>query len=165
MKRASLATIVAGVVSLGVPGPAPSIAYGATPAPQAKPAQANPPASTPQTPPAPRPYVAPIKGAATIGMLKPVVKIDAKAKEVVTTLKVTNLSKGAIVRLRCEEFWYDKQGNALQGGDVQTLRQTLNPGDVVTIELRSPWDAKMDRNLYRFSHANGDVTAKTLAKF
>jgi hypothetical protein len=35
---------------------------------------------------------------------------------------------------------------------------------VATITLRTPKNAKMDRNNYQFSHANGQIKAKLLTK-
>ncbi len=55
-----------------------------------------------------------VKGTAELGMLKPVTKVEGK--EVVTTIKVKNLSRGTIVGLKVEEYWYDKEGNPIPGG-------------------------------------------------
>lgn len=112
-------------------------------------------------PAAPKKFVQPVKGVAEIGYLAPQVKVAGT--EVVTTMKIKNLSTGAIAGLRVDEFWYDKAGNMLPG-DSERLRQPLNPGEVVTVELRTPKNAKMDRNSYQFSHANGQIKAKTLTK-
>lgn len=150
MKRTTLATLVAAVVCLASFGPAAAHAQATKPATPA-----------PTAPQAPRKYVAPVKGIAEIGILKPVVKVDNKTNEVVTTIKVRNLSMGAIAGLRVDEFWYDKQGGMLPG-DSKRLRQPLYPGEVATIELRTPRNPKMDRNSYQFSHANGQVKTKQL---
>jgi hypothetical protein len=110
----------------------------------------------------PRPkFVQPVKGVAEIGFLKPVVKVQGG--EVVTTIKIKNLSTGAIAGLKIDEYWYDKAGNMLPG-DSKRLRQPLLPGEVTTIELRTPKNAKMDRNSYQFTHAYGQVKTKTLTK-
>ncbi len=102
-----------------------------------------------------------VKGMAQIGITQPATKVVGK--EVVTTLKVKNLSKAAISGLRDEEYWYDKQGNPAPGGS-RLLNQPLSPNAVVDIELRTPQTPSMDRNNYQFSHANGQVTAKVLAR-
>ena len=149
MKRATLATLVAVVVSFGVS----SIGF----------AQAPPPAQGTAAAPAKKKFVPPVKGVAEIGYLKPVVKVDQKTNEVVTTIKIKNMSLGSIAGLRVDEFWYDKAGNMLPG-DSERLRQPLNPSEVVTVELRTPKNAKMDRNSYQFSHANGQIKAKILTK-
>jgi hypothetical protein len=110
----------------------------------------------------PRPkFVQPIKGVAELGFLKPVVKVQGG--EVVTTIKIKNLSTGAIAGLKIDEYWYDKAGNMLPG-DSKRLRQPLLPGEVTTVELRTPKNAKMDRNSYQFTHAYGQVKTKVLTK-
>jgi energy-converting hydrogenase Eha subunit F len=103
-----------------------------------------------------------VKGTAELGILQPVTKVQGK--EVVTTIKVKNLSKGPIAGLKVDEYWYDKQGNPMPGASKQ-LGQPLAPGAVTTIVLRTPVDPKMDRNTYQFMHANGKVSTKLLAKF
>lgn len=117
-------------------------------------------AQAPAAPARPR-FVAPVKGVAEIGHLKPAVKVTPT--EVVTTFKIKNLSNGAIAGLRVDEFWYDKAGNMLPG-DSQRVRQPIQPGEVVEVVLRTPKNPKMDRNNYQFSHANGQIKAKLLTK-
>jgi len=151
MKRATLATLVAVVVCFGVTGS--TLAQSTAPAQGAPAGQAAPK----------KKFVPPVKGVAEIGYLKPVVKVDTKTNEVVTTMKIKNMSLGSIAGLRVDEFWYDKGGNMLPG-DSERLRQPLNPGEVVTVELRTPRNPKMDRNSYQFSHANGTIKTKILTK-
>lgn len=117
-------------------------------------------AQTTAAPARPR-LVAPIKGVAEIGFLKPVVKVVGD--EVVTTMKIKNLSTGAIAGLKIDEFWYDTAGNMLPG-DSERVRQPLQPGQVIDIELRTPKNAKMKSNNYQFSHANGTIKPKVLDK-
>jgi len=149
MKRAALATLAAVVaLSVAVAGPAYAAQAQGTPAPP---------------PPAKKKFAPPVRGVADVGILKPVVNVDRKTNEVVTTIKVKNLSNGAIAGLRVAEFWYDKAGHMLPG-DSKFLRQPLQPNEVATIELRTPKNPKMDRNSYQFSHANGQVKTKVLTK-
>jgi hypothetical protein len=103
-----------------------------------------------------------VMGMAELGILKPVVKVEGK--EVVTTIKVKNLSRGTIVGLKVEEYWYDKDGNPMPG-DTKRLTQPLAPGAVSTIVLRTPVNPKMDRNNYVFTHDNGKVHTTVYAKF
>jgi hypothetical protein len=145
MTKGALATLAAAAMWMSVTGGAASFAQSAqTPAAPAKPK-----------------FVQPIKGVAEIGYLKPVVKVEKG--EVITTMKIKNLSKLAIAGLRVDEFWYDKAGNMLPG-DSERLRQPIMPGEVVTVELRTPRNPNMDRNSYQFTHANGTVKPKILAK-
>ncbi len=102
-----------------------------------------------------------VKGTAELGMLQPVIKVEGK--EVVTTIKVKNLSKGTIVGLKVEEFWYDKEGNPIPG-DTKKLAQPLAPGALSTIVLRTPVNPQMDRNNFVFSHDGGTVRATVYAK-
>jgi uncharacterized protein YcfL len=102
-----------------------------------------------------------IKGTAEIGITQPVTKVVDKT--VVTTMKIKNLSKGPIAGLKVEEYWYDKAGNPSPGGS-RVLNQPLAPGAVVSIELKTPRTPDMDRNTYQFSHANGKVNARVMAK-
>jgi len=123
---------------------------------------AQAPAQAPAQEQKPKPrFVQPVKGVADVGFLKPVVKVDKG--EVVTTIKIKNLSTAAIAGLKVDEYWYDKAGNMLPG-DSKRLRQPLLPGEVVTVELRTPKNPKMDRNSYQFTHAYGQVKTKVLNK-
>lgn len=147
MNRAALAALAATALWVGVAG-APVLAAQGT-------------QSSGQQPAARPKFVRPVKGVAEIGYLKPVVKVEGN--EVVTVIKIKNLSNGAIAGLRVDEFWYDKAG-AMLPGDTQRVRQPILPGEVVTITLRTPKNPKMDRNSYQFSHANGTIKAKVLPK-
>lgn len=138
----------------------------AKPAAPAKPAAAAPAAPAAQPAPAAAPaakakWVPPVRGTATIGYLKPVTKVDPKTNEVVTHLKIKNLSQGSIALLRVDEYWYDKQGNMLPG-DSQRWKKPILPGEVIDIELRVPKNPKFFQNTYKFSHANGNIDAKPL---
>jgi len=146
---------LAGVVLLLAPGAAE----------QAKP---TPPAQTAQRPsdegaqPAPRKLVAPIRGEAEIGFTQPVSK--RVGNMIVTTIKIKNLSKGAIAGLKVDEFWYDKKGEPVTGAQPFRYRKPLQPGEVITVELKVPTDPRMDRNQYKFEHANGTIKTTRLPK-
>ncbi len=60
--------------------------------------------------------------------------------------------------------WYDKAGNVVTG-DSKRMTKPIMPNEIVTIELRTPKNPKMDRNSYQFSHANGKVQVETVPKF
>ena len=106
--------------------------------------------------------VKPVKGLAVINVLKPMVKVHGT--EVVTTIKVKNLSYGSIAGLKVDEYWYDKGGNVVTG-DSKRVMKPIMPNEIVTVELHTPRDPKMDRNSYQFSHANGKVQVDTVPKF
>src|SRR5262245_33907299 len=118
---------------------------------QAKPAVAPPAAATKQpndegatTPPAK--LVAPVRGEAELGYTKPAVKNDGKF--ITSTLKVKNLSSGAIAGLKIDEFWYDKDGNPVTGSAPFRYRKPLQPGEVIEVVLKTPINKAMNRNQY-----------------
>jgi len=102
-----------------------------------------------------------VQGTANLGIEQPVTKVEGK--EVVTTIKVKNMSKGAIAGLRVEEYWYDKDGNPIPGGSKR-LSKPLAAGAVQTIELRTPKVAGMYSNNLVFSHDNGKIQTTVYAK-
>jgi hypothetical protein len=129
---------------------------------QAKPAdQAKPAAPSATQPAAPAKFVPPVRGEAELGYLKPVTK--RSGKEIVTTIKVKNLSKGPIAGLKVDEYWYDKAGDPVTG-DTFRHRKLMMPGEVLDVTLRTPVNPKMDRNSYNFSHANGSIKTTLLPK-
>jgi hypothetical protein len=139
----------------------------ATPLAQGQQAPAKQPAAkqaavAPAASVVPTTNVRPVKGTAVINVLKPVVKVQGS--EVVTTIQVKNMSYGSIAGLRVDEYWYDKGGNVVTGDSKRWMKPVM-PQEVVTIELRTPKNPKMDRNSYQFSHANGKVQAETVKKF
>jgi hypothetical protein len=106
-------------------------------------------------------FVEPVRGTAYIEVGKPLVKVVGN--EVVTTIKVKNTSYGPIAGLKLDEFWYDKAGNVI-GGDSKRQKTLFKPGEVITFELHTPKDPKMNRNSYQFTHANGKIQAKSVPK-
>jgi hypothetical protein len=132
---------------------------------QAKP---TPPAPTAQRPndegaaPTPGKLVAPVRGQAELGFTNPVSK--RVGTMIVTTIKVKNLSKGAIAGLKVDEFWYDKKGDPVTGSQPFRYRKPLQPGEVIEVELKVPTDPRMDRNQYKFEHANGTIKTTKLPK-
>jgi len=131
---------------------------------QAKPA-VTPPASTTQKPAdegAPKKLVPPVRGEATIGYLKPVTKQEKNM--IITTIKIKNLSNGAIAGLKVDEFWYDKDGNPVTGSQPFRWRKPLQPGEVIDVVLQVPRNPAMNRNQYKFEHANGTIKATLLPK-
>ncbi len=108
-------------------------------------------------------WVETLKGDADIQYIqtKPTVRKDGT---IVTNFQVKNMSPKAVARLTIEEFWYDKGGNPVSG-DKKFLKKPLMPGEVATITLETPKQPNMDRNSYKFSHANGNVKPKKVNKF
>ena len=109
---------------------------------------------------APR-LVAPVRGPAKVDITRPTTKTGAK--EMVTTILLKNNESAPIVGLKVEENWYDKQGNPV-GGDVYRHRKPIQPGEVITITLRTPRNPNLSRNQCVFTHANGAIRQTVVAK-
>jgi len=99
-------------------------------------------------------FTPPIKGTADIEYTKPVTKKEGS--EVVTRVVVRNVSNAPIPRLTVSETWYSKDSQMV-GGSKGWINGLLQPGEIKTIEIRTPYDAKMSSNNWNFSHANGQV--------
>jgi hypothetical protein len=115
-------------------------------------------AQTPQAPPmtsvlAGKKFTPAFKGQADIDFTKPVTKRDKEM--VVTTIMVKNSTNAPLLRLTIDETWYDKAGGLVTGGKGVVSR--LEPGEVGTVKIETPFNAKMSANNYNFSHANGTV--------
>lgn len=104
----------------------------------------------------------PVQGLARIQILAPETKVEGN--EVISTVRVRNVSKGTITRFSVSEFWYDDEGNATPGGS-RTHQGPFLPGEVIEMELRASKDPKFYQNQFEFSHANGDIEATVVAGF
>ena len=126
-------------------------------------AQAKPTtAPTPAAPAAKAKWIPPVKGIATIE----VIRGDPKTvgKEVHTVLKIRNTSQGAIALLRADEYWYDKDRKQATG-DTQRWTKPFNPGETIEITMKSPIKPNLVQSQIIFAHANGTVKAKGVQKF
>lgn len=110
---------------------------------------------------APRKLIAPVRGEAAVEITKPNTKVVGN--EVVTTMIVKNVSGGAIAGLKIEENWYDKKGNPV-GGATYRHPRPLPQNEAIEVTLKSPRNPQMNSNQYQFSHANGTIKPKTVAK-
>lgn len=122
-------------------------------------------AQTPQAPPmqsilAGKKFTPPFKGQAEVDFTKPVTKRDKDM--VVTTLQVKNTMNAPLLRLTIDETWYDKAGGLVTGGKGVVNR--IEPGEVATVKIETPFNAKMAANNYNFSHANGTVKPHRVEK-
>ena len=125
-------------------------AFAQTPAPAA-----------PAAPAAPRKLISPFRGDATVEYTKPNTK--RAGANVETTIIVKNTSPGPLAGFRLEESWSDASGN-LAGGDVYRHPRPFMPGEVITVKLTTPFNARMKSNSYNFIHANGNVKPKSVPK-
>jgi hypothetical protein len=153
MFRSAVASALAVVFSSG-------IAAGAFA--QSKPA-APTTAATPE-PAARAKWVAPIKGDATVQLIK--TNSKHVGKEIVTNFKIKNVSAGAIALFRIDEYWYDNGPKPqMVTGDTQRYTKPIMPGEVIEMTTRSPAKPGASRSQWSFSHANGKIVPKVVAKF
>jgi hypothetical protein len=122
-------------------------------------AQSTTPTQSGQAPPlqsvlAGKKFTPPIKGTADVEYTKPVTKRDKNM--VITKITVKNISNAPIPRLTIDETWFSKDNQLVTGGKG-FINGLLQPGEVKTIEIQTPYDAKMNANSWNFSHANGPV--------
>lgn len=119
----------------------------------------------PQAPAAPAKYIAPVKGVATIEVIKTPSK--RVGKEMVTVIKVRNTSKGSINLLKADEYWYDAKMNIVSGTPYAHKKAPIKPGEIIEITLRSPIPAgvTLHRNQIMFRHAYGDAKATEVKVF
>src|SRR3954447_25153426 len=109
-------------------------------------------AQTPAAPPmqsilAGKKFVPPVKGQAEVDFLSP--KSEKKGADVVTTLKVKNMSAAPIARLKIVETWFDKSNGTIPGGEG-VINGLLQPGEVATIEIHTPYSDKLKSNSWNF---------------
>ena len=98
----------------------------------------------------------PIKGEATIDFTQPVTKALPGKNLVQTVIKVKNSTASPIARLQVAETWYAGAGAIIAGGRG-VINGLLQPGEVQTITIETPYNAKMKSNNWNFTHANGTV--------
>jgi hypothetical protein len=116
-----------------------------------------------QQPPAPpmtsvlagKKFTPPFKGQAEVDFTKPKTTQSKDHKMVITTIEVKNNMNAPLLRLTIDETWYDDKGGLVTGGKGVISR--LEPGEVGTIKIETPFDPKMKANNYNFTHANGTV--------
>jgi len=157
MKRIRFAPAVVLIASLAI---APTVFAQAKPA--APPAKAAAPAAAPaQAPATPAKWVKPIKGTAKVEFLQGASK--KVGADIVTLLKVKNVSDGSIALLKIDEYWYDKDSKVATG-DTERYTKPFNPGDVVEITMKSPFKPGLVQRQFQFSHAGGDVKVTPVKK-
>ncbi|HXW07032.1 MAG TPA: hypothetical protein VD833_17495 [Vicinamibacterales bacterium] len=124
--------------------------------------QAQPAAPAAPAPAAQAKWIPPIKGVATIEVIRG--KPARKGNEIVTILKIKNTSKGPIALLGVDEYWYNQKREVVSG-DSEKVKRLINPGEIVEVTMSSPWKEGLYTNQYVFNHANGKIDAKAVQKF
>lgn len=102
----------------------------------------------------------PFKGQAELDYTKPVTKNEKGM--VTTTIMVKNNAPGPLLRLTIDETWYDAGGGVVTGGKGVVNR--IEPGEVATVKIETPYNAKMKANNYNFTHANGTIKPHAVPK-
>jgi hypothetical protein len=108
---------------------------------------------------APRKLVAPVRGEAVVEVTAPDTKIGAT--EIVTKIRMKNVSKGPIAGLRVTETWY--KGQEALAGDVYRHPRPIQVDEVIEATLTVPRSRVVGaRNRYDFVHANGTIKANSV---
>jgi hypothetical protein len=107
-------------------------------------------------------FTPPIRGEATIDIIKSPTRRDGTT--LITKIQVKNTSTGPIPRLTVDETWYDKKNNLIPGGKA-VINGLLQPGEVQTMEVRTPVNPNMSTSMLQFSHANGTVKTHATGSF
>jgi hypothetical protein len=114
-----------------------------------------------QAPAPQRKLVAPVRGDAEVEITKPDTKVTGK--DVVTIIRVKNVMTSPIAGFKIEENWF--KGSDAIGGDVYRHTRPFQPGEVIQVTLTTPRERVIGRtNQYQFSHANGAIKPKAVAK-
>jgi hypothetical protein len=124
-------------------------------------AQTPPPSPAPMTSVlAGKKFTPPFKGQADLDFTTPVTKnVNGM---VTTTFQVKNNMNAPLLRLTIDETWYDAAGGLVTGGKGVVSR--LEPGEIGTVKIETPFNAKMKANNYNFAHANGTIKPHKVAK-
>ena len=105
--------------------------------------------------------VPPARGEVQIEFTSPVTK--RVEKTLVTTIMVKNIGLAPIARLTVTETWYNA-GGQIVSGNKGAIDGLLQPGEIKPVVVETPVDLEMSRNVMKFSHANGGVKEKRVAK-
>jgi hypothetical protein len=121
--------------------------------------------SAPQLTPvlAGRKFTPPVKGQADVEFTAPKTSRNNKDNTVITTITVRNISTQPIARLRIDEVWYERGGAVLTAGRG-VINGVIQPQEIQTVTITTPWKAGMNSNNYQFSHANGTVKPHRVQK-
>jgi hypothetical protein len=103
----------------------------------------------------------PIRGEAVLEWTEPVTRREKDM--VITRITIRNGAIAPIARLTINETWYDKSGATVTAGRG-VINGLLQPGEVQTITIETPWKAGMSGFQRQFAHANGTIKQVKVAK-
>lgn len=106
-------------------------------------------------------FTPPIRGEALIEHTRPVTKREGA--NVVTKVIVRNASLAPVPLLTFSETWFDK-GGALVIGNRASIKGLMQPGEIQTMTITTPYRSTMSSNNFNFSHANGNVKPQRVDK-
>ncbi len=101
-------------------------------------------------------FTPPVRGEALVEIVQPVTKAQPGKNIVQTTIKVRNASLAPIARLQVTETWYDK-GGVVVASSRAAINGLLQPQEVQTMTIETPYSPKLSSNNWNFVHANGTV--------
>ena len=101
-------------------------------------------------------FTPPVRGEALIEYTTPATKALPGKSTVQTTIKVRNSSAAPIARLQVTETWYDK-GGAIVASSRAVINGLIQPNEIQTMTINTPYNPKMSSNNWNFTHANGTV--------
>jgi hypothetical protein len=99
-------------------------------------------------------FTPPLRGAAEVDFLRSATQRQGNL--LITKIQVKNMSTAPIPRLTIDEVWYDKNNEIIPGGKG-VVPGLLQPGEIQTVEIKTPSNPAMARSMLQFSHANGTV--------
>ena len=82
---------------------------------------------------------------------------------VVTRVTVKNVGTAPIARLTFTETWYAKD-NSVVTANKGVINGLLQPDEIQEMEIRTPFNVKMNAPRQAFSHANGTVKPTRVPK-
>jgi hypothetical protein len=129
----------------------------------AKPATGTTGSTAPATP---AKFTQPLKGLAHIQVIQGPTK--TVGNDIVTTIKIRNVSDAPIALLRADELWYNKARSTQISGDSYSHKRPFLPGEVIEVTFHAPMPANkadVGPSQYMFSHVNGKVDVKAVKKF
>lgn len=118
--------------------------------------------TTGSAPAAPAKFVKMLKGTAEIRFIQ--VSSKKVGPDIVTVLKIKNLSPLAVSLLKVDEYWYDKTPKVVTG-DTQSHRKPFLPGEIIVVTMKAPFKPNLTASQYQFSHAGGKVDVKRVKTF
>jgi hypothetical protein len=104
-----------------------------------------------------------VKGTAFIEIIKGTSKVVGG--DIVSTLKVKNVSNGPIIGLKADEFFYAGQKEVSAG--TARVRHPVAAGEVIEMQVSSPAKPGITSSQMMFTHAQGTgkVDVKSVKKF